>query len=801
MLEEGLVLEELARAGAQYEPRARAFAFARRHGSAHAALALYASLPLGLTPDLVHLLRVNFVPSAPWIAEADLLLSPLCREAGGEFYEMDARVREFLLDEFAADVKFGVARLRRAAEFLYVYAGRARVAARRRDARAFWQAQEWTALAYARPEEAARALASELGRKIEEADAGEALRVARVAHTLASPLGAHDELVLYAAGFERMMSGGDGEEAFELFDAAGSNAAALSVAGVSLPSTPELAVRLGLQTPRAAAPDTQAQTQAQAQTDPQYPPGLTLSRTFSTGEGYVTHLAWSPSGKSLAAPTTYSSIYIWDEGAGVTHTLQAHPGGVPQVTWSPDGKQLAAITDGYLSIWKNVLQAVRAPELYEVPGALVRRVAWSPDGKRLVTVDASSILMFSPDGRLQLTHEEKVVSFVTWLPSGDAVAFATESGNVGLYMPTWTGHIDRVSWRAGVSSLAAAPDGLLLAAGARDGVISVLNVVPETYNPPTLQLAATLEGHAGAVTSLSFSADGSMLASKSLDGTVRLWNTQTRETIAVLDEPVPETSQDSGVAFHPQRPDTLATLDGTGRGVRVWSLNPDLLLRRAPKEGEVYYKNANVLLIGNNESGKTYLAARLMEYGAQPGERTQRTPSQEHPQRMPPATQGVSVGQLYKESISAPDGRTEVREVTLRESAGEWMTRPYEELGLTEVSLALFVFDPSRGETFNDITRWREELRRAQSERGTSVAPKSFLVETHADIERESDVAGEIESLRRMTGFDGTFRTSALTGQGVGQLLSAIREAIDWDALPAVVTTKLFESAKAFVGD
>jgi hypothetical protein len=45
--------------------------------------------PLGLTPELVHLLRINFVPHAEWVAEVDLLLSGLCREAGDELYEME----------------------------------------------------------------------------------------------------------------------------------------------------------------------------------------------------------------------------------------------------------------------------------------------------------------------------------------------------------------------------------------------------------------------------------------------------------------------------------------------------------------------------------------------------------------------------------------------------------------------------------------------------------------------------------------------------------------------------------------
>jgi WD40 repeat protein/GTPase SAR1 family protein len=783
---EALTLEDLPRAGETYEPRERALAFARRYGEAHAALALYAALPLGLTPDLVHLLRVNFVPTAPWIAEADLLLSPLCREAGGEFYEMDARVRELLLDEFAADENFGTARLRRAAEFLYVYAGRARMAARRRDARAFWQAQEWTALAYARPEEAARVLASELGRKIDNGDASEALRVARVAHTLAAPLGAHDELVLYAAGFERMMSGGDEEEVFELFDAVGSNDGALSVAGISLPSTPELAQRLGLQTPRAATPAPEAPPQTRAA---QNPPGLTLFNSFEPGQDRVTRLAWSPDGRYLAAPCADTNIYSWDSKISGTSVMQVHEGVVREVAWSPDGKQLAAITDSEILFWEDARQRGYEADKRQPFGKSLRSIAWSPDGDVLIVADASGVLMLpATSGRSQLVFREEGVNFVTWLPTGRMFAFASEGGDVGLCTAGRGAHIDArlKGHEAGVLSLAVSPEGRLLASGARDGVIKIWDV-------STRLLAFTLEGHTGAVTSLSFSSDGRLLASKSTDGTVRLWNTQTREVVAVLDEPVTNTSDESGIAFHPRDPGTLATLDATGRGVRVWRLNLDLLMGREQKEGEVYYKNANVLLLGDVASGKTALAVRLIEYRTRPEERMH---------YMPPPTQGLSVRRLYEERVPAPDGGMEVREVTLCDPAGELMTRLSDNVRLADASLVLFVFDPSQQSgLYRDITRWNGELHRAQTAQGVSGRVKRFIVDARADFESESSAINYREFTRRKLSFDGYYRTSALTGEGVGELMSAILGAIDWDALPGVVTTKLFESVKNFVDE
>jgi formylglycine-generating enzyme required for sulfatase activity len=61
-------------------------------------LVYHAALPLVLTPELVHYLRVEFVGAVPWEAEADLLLSDLCSQVGYELYAMNSGVRCYLLE-------------------------------------------------------------------------------------------------------------------------------------------------------------------------------------------------------------------------------------------------------------------------------------------------------------------------------------------------------------------------------------------------------------------------------------------------------------------------------------------------------------------------------------------------------------------------------------------------------------------------------------------------------------------------------------------------------------------------------
>src|SRR5690348_2328665 len=104
--------------------RRRVESFRGHYGDPHLHLACHAALPLALSPDLAYRLWINFQRDAsgallgiPWVAVADLLLSPLCEEVGDELYEMDDAVRSVLLELLATDIRFGPDRLRRIAAF------------------------------------------------------------------------------------------------------------------------------------------------------------------------------------------------------------------------------------------------------------------------------------------------------------------------------------------------------------------------------------------------------------------------------------------------------------------------------------------------------------------------------------------------------------------------------------------------------------------------------------------------------------------------------------------------------------
>jgi WD40 repeat protein len=79
---------------------------------------------------------------------------------------------------------------------------------------------------------------------------------------------------------------------------------------------------------------------------------------------------------------------------------------------------------------------------------------------------------------------------------------------------------------------------------------------------------ATFTGHTAPVFSVSFSADGSRLVSASQDRTVRLWDTETGRSLAVLEG---HTDEVFSAVFHPDG--RRITSAGRDRAILIWDVS------------------------------------------------------------------------------------------------------------------------------------------------------------------------------------------------------------------------------------
>jgi WD40 repeat protein/GTPase SAR1 family protein len=494
------------------------------------------------------------------------------------------------------------------------------------------------------------------------------------------------------------------------------------------------------------------------------PAGYTLRCTLRGHTDWIGRIAWSPDGQFLATASADGTVRIWDAGTGETaRTLEGHAGVAVTVLWSPDGRLLASGGEGStITVWDaGTGQPVRT---LDADTLSVYSLSWSPDSRLLASGGEDNTVRVWDAGTGQpvrtLDGDTLSVYSLSWSPGSRLLA----SGGLGKTITVWdagTGQPVRTleGPSSPVYSMSWSPDGRLLASGGEGNTIMV-------WDAGTGQPVRTLEGHTNFVTSVSWSSDGRLLASKSKDDTVRLWRSDTWAEARRLSEPGSRFGPPS-LAFHPSRP-VLATLGERDRVVRIWDLDIDAILGQAPAPPPKVYTAAKVVLLGDSNIGKSWLAFRLIE---------RQTPTSEE--------RGTTLGmRIWKQPAEAfhptaapPAG--ESREVFLWDFGGQEEYQLVHQMFLHDTTLALVLIDPTRSGAERDKARaWNLRL---ANQTGARPVVK-FLIGAQVDDETRSHLIDRaaIGRLKADCGFRGFYETSGKTGRGIDALRGAIAGAIDW---------------------
>jgi WD40 repeat protein len=341
---------------------------------------------------------------------------------------------------------------------------------------------------------------------------------------------------------------------------------------------------------------------------------LTRVGSFGTGGGDASAVAFSPTGRLLAAPNynvagPLGTLSVFSVGS--TGTLMPVPGSPPlsmgglasSVAFSPDGRLLVT-ADGTLSVFA----VGSGGQLTRVPGSPVLgdSAAFSPGGGLLAVTGGGGVDVFSVGSGGQLTRvpgspfsigSPTGVASVAFSPNGRLLATASpanpgRTGECGSHPPCYPtrpvpgrvsmfsvgsgGHLTRVGSSFvdgdGPVSVAFSPGGSLVAA-ANSGSVSVLSAgsngeLTEVHGSPFQT------GNAGAG-SLAFSRDGRLLAS--YDGTLSVFSVGPHGRLTqVLGSPHTSgnlTNTSGAVAFSPGG-GLLATADVFANTVSVFSVAP-----------------------------------------------------------------------------------------------------------------------------------------------------------------------------------------------------------------------------------
>lgn len=520
-------------------------------------------------------------------------------------------------------------------------------------------------------------------------------------------------------------------------------------------------------------------------------PGVTL-RFICRHNNTIGRIAWSPSGEFIAAPSSDGKISIWNTEDGKEYfKIRAHKKTVSSVDWSPDGTKLvAASDDSTASIFNfrytraNRLRYDREKHLLYGHKDWVNDVAWSPCGSFIATASQDTrIGIWDSNGRhlYWLEGHTNPVNCVGWFLYNSESWLVSASDDHMLRI--WDidkrycrgrldAHTDMVYALAiGVNN------SIQIASGSLDNTIRIWNIEAVTsdgiVNFLGLEELRILEGHTGAVVSLAYSPDSRLLVSKSHDGSVVFWRTDTWESVAKIYESTDlDLFEVPGIAFSPDG-SSLVTLGDMERALRIWDLQPNLLLESLANSIDTHYTNAKVLLVGNSAAGKTGLSNRL----------AQNTYTETD------STVGAWATQ-WKLPIESDDGIE--KEVWLWDFGGQADQRLIHQLYMDQTQVAALIFDPQKPELLEGLRTWDRDLTRA----ATGDFQK-LLVAGRIDAGGLRSVSRcQVEEFVKEQGFAQYIETSAKENIGCDELKAAICDLIDWDGIAKRTTPALFKRLK-----
>ena len=268
--------------------------------------------------------------------------------------------------------------------------------------------------------------------------------------------------------------------------------------------------------------------------------------TLLHGEAYnaaVLSVVFSPDGKLLASASRDSTVKIWNVATREVVATLPHCRRVEAVTFSPDGR-FVATGSKFLKLWD--VADWREVDSLEHPRN-VHSVAFSNDGSILAAgTDGNKVHLWDVAARSKITtlthgRYDQTLYSVAFSPDNSTLVSGSGDGDIRFWdIGTQRNTLIYDVYTSAVFSLAFSPDGVMLAASgiSRDG-----NDRNSTVNLWNLQNRLHIakfdvrdpeHGYSWWIKSVAFAPDGKYIAAGASQNTVTLWDVNAQEKIAIF---------------------------------------------------------------------------------------------------------------------------------------------------------------------------------------------------------------------------------------------------------------------------